>query len=425
MAPRSLLRSQNFGGGLISLIVSANVTSMLRYWYRRVFPVVLAACSVPGVLAQQGGPDQQQLQGIFERGSQAMREGNAAAAEEQFRQATQLAPHFAEAWLDLGLAQLKGGKLTEAMSSMRQALQLDPSARGAHLFLGIAEYQTDHIEDALSDLQQAEQDDPNNAQTLMWLGIVELTTDHPEKATAPLDRAAELAPKDIAILDYRVQAHMAVARESYTQIYRLDAGSWRLHRLNAQIDAQAQQHSQAIDEYQQAIKIAPKQADLYEGLGWEYRQTGQLDLAQKAFEEQLKLTPGNPIAMYNLASARVDAGQGAAAVPLLEQVVKLYGRPTVADYYLGRAYAEEGQNAKAAAEYEKATTLSGETVRRAWYGLGQVYKEMGKTAQARAAVQKFQQLHTIAVQERAKDIEDWRKLNATAASNPGTGPVAQ
>lgn len=377
------------------------------------------------LLSGQTGEDQKQLQAIFERGSQAMHAGDAAAAEEQFRRATELAPGFAEAWLDLGLAQLKGGKLAAAIPSMREALKLDPAVHGAHLFLGIAEYQTDHVEAAVGDLQQAVQDDPNNAQAQMWLGIVELNTDHPDQATGPLDRAAELAPTDVGILDYRVQAHMAVARESYTRIYQLDAGSWRLHRLNAQIDAQARQHTQAIDEYQQAIRIAPKQADLYEGVGWEYRQTGQLDLAEKAFEEQLKLTPGNPIAMYNLASAQVDAGQGAEAIPLLEQVTKLYGRPTVADYYLGRAYAAASKNEQAAAEYEKATTLAGETAQRAWYGLGQVYKELGKTAQARAAVEKYQQLHNASVQERAKDIEDWRKLNAGAETAPASAPATQ
>lgn len=352
-----------------------------------------------------------------------MHQGDAAAAEEQFREATWLAPNFAEAWLDLGLAQLKGGKLTEAIPSIRQALKLDPSARGAHLFLGIAEYQTDQIDDSLVDLESAVQEDPGNPQALLWLGIVELDTDHPDKATEPLDRASELAPKDITILDYRVQAHMAVARESYTRMYQLDAGSWRLHRLNAQIDAQARQHAEAIDEYRQAIRIAPKEADLYEGLGWEYRQTGQLDLAEKAFGEQLKLTPGNPIAMYNLASAEVDAGQGSEALPLLQQVVKIYGKATVADYYLGRAYADAGKNGEAATEYQKATTLPGETAQRAWYGLGQVYKELGRTAEARAAVEKFQQLHNAAVQARAKDIEDWRKLNANAVNEAGAPGV--
>jgi superkiller protein 3 len=354
-----------------------------------------------------------------------MRAGNAAEAEASYRRATDTAPNFAPGWLDLGLAQLKEGKLEDATGSIRHALALDPSVHGARLFLGIAEYQTQHIDAAVVDLEQAGREDPDNLQVLMWLGIVEMESGHPEQATAPLDRAAELAPDDAGILDYRVQAHMAVARESYTRLYRLDPGSWRLHRLNAQIDAQAGQPDEAIHEYQAAIKIAPKQADLYEGLGWEYRQTGHLDLAEKAFEQQLELTPGNPIAMYNLASTRVDSGQAASAAGLLEQVVKLNAAPTVADYYLGRAYAAEGRQEPAVAEYQKATTLGGETARQAWYGLGQVYRDLGRTAEARAAVEKFQQLHQQAAQARAKDIQDWRKLNAGAENKPPAGPPAQ
>jgi tetratricopeptide (TPR) repeat protein len=382
--------------------------------------VLLFSAGAPG----QSAPPQE-VGSLLRQGAEAMRAGNAAEAEANYKRATETAPNFAPGWLDLGLAQLKEGKLVEATGSIRHALTLDPSVHGARLFLGIAEYQTQHIDAAVADLEQARQEDPDNVQVLMWLGIVEMESGHPEKATAPLDRAAELAPNDVGILDYRVQAHMAVARQSYTRLYQLDPGSWRLHRLNAQIDAEARQHTEAIEEYQAAIKIAPKQADLYEGLGWEYRQTGQLALAEKAFEQQLELTPGNPIAMYNLASTRVDAGQAATAVGLLEQVVKLNAAPTVADYYLGRAYAAQGKPELAAAEFEKATTLGGETARQSWYGLGQVYRELGKTAEARAAVEKFQQLHQQAVAARAKDIQDWRKLNAGAESKPVTAPPAQ
>jgi len=387
---------------------------MQKTAHRGLACITLILC-LPVVLPAQSSPE---LESLLRQGAEAMRTGNASAAAVEYQKATAAAPTFAPAWLDLGLAQLKEGKLTDAEVSMQKSLELDPSTRGAHLFLGIADYQTHHIDEAIANLQEAVRQDGTNPQAQMWLGIVELESGHPEQATEPLDRAAELSPKDLAILDYRVQAHMAVARQSYTQIYRLDAGSWRLHRLNAQIDAQALQHTEAIGEYQQAIKIAPKEADLYEGLGWEYRQTGQAELAEKAFEQQLALTPGNPIAMYNLASARVDNGKAAAAIPLLEQVVKLYGAPTVADYYLGRAYAAVGKNEQAAAEFEKAATLGGETQSRSWYGLSQVYKALGKTAEARAATLKFQQLHQQAEHERAKDVEDWRKMNAMSEGKP-------
>lgn len=354
-----------------------------------------------------------------------MRAGQVAAAEADFRKATEIDPTFASAHLDLGLTQLKLGKVTEAIASIHKALALDPKLAGAHLFLGIAEYQSNHIDQAIVNLRQEIAANPGNAEALLWLGIVELQSGHPDKATGPLDRAAELDPKDLNILDYRGQAHMAVAKQSYAQMYHLDPGSWRVHRLNAQIAAEAEQHKQAIDEYLAAIKIAPKEADLYEGLGEEYRQTGQVDLAEKAFAQQLQLTPGNPIAMYNLGSVRVDRGEEKTAVPLLEKVVMIYGRPTVADYYLGRGLVAEGDYPQAVKELQRATTVQGEVQRRAWYELGQLYRKMGRPAEAHSALVKFQQLRQAADREKNKEVEDWRKLNAANRQSSATDAPAQ
>ena len=364
-------------------------------------------------------PASDQLQALFREGAAQMHAGNAVAAEAAFLRATELDPSFAPAHLDLGLAQLKQGKLLEAIASIRKSLELDPSAPGAHLFLGIAEYQSNDSQSAIVDLNQELKLDPQNVQALTWLGIVELNGAHPEMASEPLDRAAELAPTDENVLDYRVQAHMAAAKQSYGALYKLDPASWRLHRLNAAIDAQAQDHKGAIEEYQLAIKLAPKEAELYEGMGWEYRKLGQADQAAKTFAEQLRLTPGNPIAMYNLASAQVDSGQERAALPLLQEVVKIYNHPTGADYYLGRALAAEGKDDEAVQAFQRATTLDGEMQRRSWYQLSQIYRHLGKTAEARAAALKYEQLKQVADEASAKEVEDWRKLNAANAAASG------
>ena len=246
--------------------------------------LLLVAVLSPIIVCGQSD-NSEQLKSFFQSGAEAMQKGDLTAAEGAFRKATELAPEFALAWLDLGLTQLREGNLLDATASIRKSLQLDPDSPSAHLFLGIAEYQSSHPEEAVNELQQAIQEDPKNLQALTWLGIVELNIGHPDKAVDPLDRASEIAPKDEVVLDYRVQAHMGVAKQSYSQLYKLDPTSWRLHRLNAVIDSQALEHKQAIDEYQLAINLAPNQPDLYEGLGWEYRALDQNDQAVAAFTQ--------------------------------------------------------------------------------------------------------------------------------------------
>jgi tetratricopeptide (TPR) repeat protein len=384
---------------------------------RAFFSPILATAFLMSSLPARGQQQdtQVQLQSIFREAATAMREGRAAEAEKYFQQATELAPNLPEAHLNLGLAQLKEGKLQEASASIEKAIQLDPRSPGAHMFLGIVDYQMNRIDAAIENLQQEVAANPKSPEAQLWLGIVELASGHPEKATEPLDRAAELAPKDLNILDYRGQAHMKVAKQSYADMYHLGPTSWRVHRLNAEIAAESEQYKRAIDEYLAAIHIAPKEADLYEGLGEQYRKTGATDAAEKAFAQQLELTPGNPVAMYNLGSVRIDRGEEEAGVPLLQQVVKIYGKPTVADYYLGRGLAAQGKNDEAVQELQRAATIEGEVQRRSLYELAQTYRKMGDTAKARATLTQYQELRQAAERQSTQQLEDWRKLNAASA----------
>lgn len=385
---------------------------MLRIIRWTSFPLAFALAFSASAQSSDSG----QVGALLRQGAQAMHRGDASAAEALFRKATVAAPDAAPAWLDVGLAELKEGKLAAAMADMRKSLQLDPTSSGAHLFLGIAEYQASHSEEAIADLQHAIQENPQNEQAYTWLGIVELNTGHPEKAVGPLDRAAQLSPTDENVLDYRVQAHLAVAKQSYGQIYKIDPTSWRLHQLNAVIDSQANDHQHAVNEYEQAIKLAPGQASLYEAMGWEYRALNENALAVKAFTEQLKLAPGNPIAMYNLASSEAENGQSQDALPLLQQVVKMYQVPTQADYYLGRVLATLGKNTEAAAEFNRATQLNGEVQLRSWYELSHIYRRLGEDAKAHEAVVKYQQLKQESDQASARNVQDFLKLNQANAA---------
>jgi len=265
-------------------------------------------------------------------GAEAMGRGKADEAEKYFREVTELAPQLADGYLDMGLAQLKQGKLAEAVASLQVALQRNPKASGAQMFLGIAYYQMNHFEQARDALQQEIAVNPENPEALMWLGITELAAGNPGEAVVPLDKAAELSPKDINILDYRGRAHLLVSKDSYARMYALDPNSWRMHRLSAQIYSESNQHKEAIREYEAAIKLAPKQADLYEELGDQYRKDGSLDLSVAAYKNELQLTPRNAIALYDLGSVLVDQGKAQDGVPLLKEAVKVFGKPSVADY---------------------------------------------------------------------------------------------
>lgn len=387
-------------------------------WFKEfgVTALVLAGMSLAAYGQDAGSA---QVRQWFERGAKEMQAGNLAGSEAAFKKVTGLAPGLAPGWLDLGLVELREGKLTEAIASISKSLQLDPKSPGAHLFLGIAQYQASHDGEAVRNLKMAIRDNPKNEQGYLWLGIVELNMGHPELAVGPLDKANELNPKDVNVLDYQVQAHLAVAKQSYKKLYELDPSSWRIHQLSAVIDNDARDHQHAAKEYKLALKEAPNRPDLWEGLGWQYRALDDNADAVAAFEKQLQLSPGNPIAMYNLASSEVENGQSAKAIPMLKHVVGIYQTASQANYYLGRAYAAQNNFEDAALQFKLATEVGGPIAERAWYQLSQAYRHLGKTAEARAAVMKYQKLREASSKASAKNAQDFLKLNRANASAGG------
>ena len=346
-----------------------------------------------------------------------MHDGRTTEAERDFREAVRLAPGMADAHLDLGLVLGREARTGEAIAELRRALELNPKIQSGHMFLGIFLSQTGHVDEAIQELNAEIALAPENAEALTWLGIAELSSGHPEKATGPLDRAAELDTENLDLLEYRGKAHSQVAEASYARMAKLQPDSWHVHRVRGQLLSGQGKHAEAITEFEAAVKQAPRNPDLWESLGDEYRKSSQLDKAGTAYAKELELTPRNPIAMYDLGSTEVERGEAAAGVPLLEGMLQVYSGSPVAEYYLGRGLADTGKNDGAASWLEKsAADGSGEVEKRSFYELARLYRKMQRPEQAARALAEYTRLRQVEEKQSAAEVEDWRKVNAGAGA---------
>lgn len=328
------------------------------------------------------------------QGTDLMRQGKFDDAEKIFQSAAQSNPDNPEVAMALGIAELRIGKPAEASKALNHAVELNPNQEGAQLFLGIAYTQMHRVDDAVATLRKAIAEDPKNAQAEMWLGVVELQDGHPEKATAPLDRAAELAPNDLNILEYRGKAHSDVAFASYARMAAIDPHSWHVHKVQAQMYAQQDQHKEAIAEFLEAIKLAPNNSDLYEELAGEYRKSASMELAQNAYAKELELSPNNPIAMYNLAKMDIETNRVQEGLTLLRKVVANYENVPATYFYLGLGEFDMGQTHDALVALEKAKSLhpEPELAPRVEYELARVYRKVGRLDEANRAIKEYQRL---------------------------------
>jgi tetratricopeptide (TPR) repeat protein len=362
----------------------------------------------------------------FTQATQAMREGKLDVAAAGFSAIIKQSPSFAEAYFYLGLVREEQNKFDESIGSFQKALALKPKLHGANLFLGISEFRLNHLDAAAVAVKKETDSYPKDAPAWMWLGVVRLAQERPEEAALALDKAAQLNPDDPDILYHRGRAHLLVSNASYAKMFKLDSKSWRVHRVLAQANAEADRHSEAIIEYEEAIKLAPTQPGLHEELGSEYRSANKIPEAEAAFLSELEIDPNNVLARYKLGAIEVEKGDGAKGKELIEAAQREKPNLIHLDYNLGRAEMLLGNDAAASSHFERTvkTDTDPQVAEQAWYQLGTAYRRLHRTEEARTAMAKYQELKDQEAHKAQKSLEDYqaehpdRSVPPPEAQNP-------
>jgi tetratricopeptide (TPR) repeat protein len=343
----------------------------------------------------------------FNQATEAMRAGKLQEAAAGFAAVAKQSPGFAEAHFNLGLVLEEEGQHDDAIASFRKALALKPRLRGANLFLGITEFRLNQLDQAGSAVEKETSNYPQDAGAWMWLGVVRLAQDRPEEAAEALDKAAKLKPDDQDILYHRGRAHLLVSNNSYARMFKLNSNSWLVHRVMAQADAEAERHSDAVAEYETAIRLAPTQPGLHEELGSEYRAVNNIAEAEAAFQKELDIDPYNVLARYKLGAIEVEKGDGAKGKELIEAAQREKPGLVHLDYNLGRAEMLMGNDEAATKHFERTvkTDQDPDLIAQAWYQLGTAYRRLHRMDEARNAMATYQQLKEEAAKKSQPALE--------------------
>jgi tetratricopeptide (TPR) repeat protein len=350
---------------------------------------------------------QDTAQQAMSAGAAAMKAGDFNAAVAAYTTVTEKMPQFAEGDFNLGLALLQAGRLDEAHLALEKALQLKPGLHGANLFLGTIAYKQNHFKDAESFLQRETRLDPRNAQAFMWIGVCRLAQDDAQGAIAPLDKAFALDPANVDILYHRGRAYLLVANASYAAMFNLDRDSLRVHQVLAEADAAAFRTQDAINEFELAVKMAPRQPGLHEELGDQYWVNGQLDKVADAYRQELAIDPRAVTAQYKLGCLLVLNQSPAEGVQLLTASLKADPSLIDAHYYLGNGLTATDRDEEAVREFQLAASADpkSDLAMTSYYKLAQVYRKLHKSAEAQTALANFQQLRSAVRQRQERKSE--------------------
>lgn len=324
-------------------------------------------------------------------GARAISAGRFAEAAADYMTVTRAMPNFAEAWLNLGLAQEQAGDLDQARAALEKAAALKPGLRGAYLFLGIVEYRQNRYREAESDLQREIHIDPRDAKPWMWLGVCYLAEGRPESAIPPLDKAHSLDPTDADILYHRGRAYMLVANASYAAMFSLNHDSVRVHQVLGEAYATGFRTSEAISEFETAVKMAPHQPGLHEELADQYWVAGQLEKAEAGYRAELQVDPYAVTSMYKLGSLLVLNRNPQEGIMYLRSALRSDPSLSDAHYYLGTGLMGLDKNQEAVGEFQQAIAAdpSSDRAMSSYYKLAMLYRKLHDKHDEQEAMSKF------------------------------------
>ena len=369
-------------------------------------------------MAQQAQDVQVSVAALEQQAQKYLQDQKPQLAIPVLREIASLDPKNLNAQGNLGVLLFFQGSYPEAIPHMRAALQMQPDLWRIEALMGIAEKRTgdpktaqNHLERAFSNL------DDKKIQIQAGLELVELYS-----ASAQLDKALsvaakleELAPQNPQILLVAYQISRQMMDQSLLTMTMAASDSAEMHMVMAGELGRQGDHTNAIAQYREAIRLNPSlpgahfelaeqlrtssdpalnaqaedeykaaiRVNQYDELSW--RQLGGIlaakgdyKTAEEDYRKALALQPKDSDARTGLAIVLISLNQTNEAISLLEDAVKDDPTNLVAHYRLSMLYRRAGRTAEAEREMETFQHYQGVKDK-----LGKIFKQLAAPPNAR------------------------------------------
>ena len=127
----------------------------------------------------------------------------------------------------------------------------------------------------------------------------------------------------------------------------------------AQSAFQRAEYDEAINKFKEAIRRGHNEPETYNNWGLSLYKVGQMQDAEQAFENALKIRPGYDKAAFNMALVKRAQGASDAAHMYIDQALSYNPTYRQALYKRGEWAAEEGNYVRAVSDWEKLSELVG------------------------------------------------------------------
>ena len=312
---------------------------------------------------------------------------------------------LALAFNDLATSEAIGGNYALALGNYQQAEKWDNTLPGLEKNLGLCAYRSKDYGEAIRGLSLALSQQGGSAALRAMLGLSYFATNHFTEAAQIF---APLGPRGMqdGETGYAWAASLAHTGEldKATEVltaFEAEPRSNDILLLTGQLWTEIGDYARAVASLQRALDSDPtlRKAHFYKGLA--YIHWTHWPEAQKEFQAELSLAPGDLDAEYHLGFVYLQQSRIDDAALLFTQVIAADPEYANAQYELGKILLDRGQVADAASHLEAAARLRPQTDYM-HYQLQAVYRKLGRSADADRELEIYKGLKAKS-RERAAD----------------------
>jgi tetratricopeptide (TPR) repeat protein len=378
----------------------------------------------------QGNSTTIELRQAAELGEKALHGGRFGEAIPYLEKAAKLSPATAELHADLALAYYSVRRPDDAVREAREALRLNGKLSRVRDILGLSLAESGRCAEALPILGKsyAATTDRHMRREIGTSGVkCAMVVQQGSGAADWVERLRRDFPDDPDVLYMATHVYSELSTEASQRLLAVAPGSIPAHVLNAEVLEMQGKNADAIAEYRKVIAMNPRQPDAHYEIGRLLLsgspETAARDEARRAFEEELKLDPGNAGAEYQLGDLARQERQWPEAIQHFERARRL--APQSPEILLGIAgtLIAQGLFEDARQPLEEAIKLDAENSQ-AHYMLSTVYRRLGREQDAARELDLYNQAYSRAA-ESQMSIRRGMAGTGEAAPKPGTAAPSE
>lgn len=265
--------------------------------------------------------------------------------------------------IELALEEQRTGKLSAASERCKKILEQDPAHDEALHLLGVIAYQQQNYSEALVLFRQAI-DIEGKAHYYNNMGNLYSDLGQFKLAQKMYQAALRLQP-DFTAIRMNLGKVFLQLNQAEDAIFQFQAV---LRKDPEKVEALTQlghlflvmkRYVQAQEFFKQVLSIQP-QAEAFNNLGVIESQLGHPEEALEYYQEAVKLKPKSTDYLYNLANALKKQNKPTEALPFLEQILELDPNHEAACYQLGAYFLEEKRYARATQLFHRVLEINPE-----------------------------------------------------------------